>query len=74
MEHCIGQVINLKRPPEAKEITIDIPAYTQYPIDDEVLVNIEQEFFCSSTSDNVNCHNVFRYSSAAMLKRRYFIL
>lgn len=42
MEHCIGQVINLKKPPEEKEITIDIPAYTQSPIDDEVLVNIEQ--------------------------------
>lgn len=42
MEHCVGRVINLKKPPQAKEITIDIPAYTQDPIDDEVLVNIER--------------------------------
>lgn len=42
MEHCVGRVINLKKPPQAKEITVDIPAYTQDPIDDEVLVNIEQ--------------------------------
>lgn len=42
MEHCVGRVINLKKPPQAKEITVDIPAYTQNPIDDEVLVNIER--------------------------------
>jgi hypothetical protein len=42
MEHCVGRVINLKKPPQAKEMTVDIPAYTQNPIDDEVLVNIEK--------------------------------
>ncbi|WP_298033996.1 DEAD/DEAH box helicase [uncultured Dysosmobacter sp.] len=42
MEHCIGRVINLKKPPQAKEMSVDIPAYTQNPIDDEVLVNIEE--------------------------------
>lgn len=42
MEHCVGRVINLKKPPQAKEMSVDIPAYTQNPIDDEVLVNIEK--------------------------------
>ena len=42
MEHCVGRVINLKKPPQAKEMSVDIPAYTQNPIDDEVLVNIEE--------------------------------
>ena len=42
MEHCVGRVINLKKPPEEKEMSVDIPAYTQNPIDDEVLVNIEK--------------------------------
>lgn len=42
MEHCVGRVINLKKPPQKKEMSVDIPAYTQNPIDDEVLVNIEK--------------------------------
>ena len=43
MEHCVGKVINLKQPPEPNQLVVDIPAYTQNPIDDEVLVNIEKE-------------------------------
>lgn len=42
MKHCVGRVINLKKPPQKQEMTIDIPAYTQNPIDDEVLVNIDK--------------------------------
>lgn len=43
MEHCIGTVINLKKPPKVERMDVDIPAFTQNPIDDEVLVNIEKE-------------------------------
>lgn len=43
MEHCVGKVINLKKPPEKQDMIVDIPAFTQNPIDDEVLVNIERE-------------------------------
>lgn len=43
MEHCVGKVINLKKPPKKQEMIVDIPAFTQNPIDDEVLVNIERE-------------------------------
>ena len=43
MEHCVGTVINMKKPPEAETMEVDIPAFTQKPIDDEVLVNIERE-------------------------------
>lgn len=43
MEHCVGKVINLKQPPRPDQLIVDIPAYTQNPIDDEVLVNIEKE-------------------------------
>ena len=43
MEHCVGTVINLKKPPTREKMVVDIPAYTQNPIDDEVLVNIEKE-------------------------------
>ncbi len=43
MEHCIGRIINMKEPPEREEMVVDIPAFTQNPIDDEVLVNIPRK-------------------------------
>lgn len=43
MEHCVGKVINLKKPPEKRDMIVDIPAFTQNPIDDEVLVNIDRQ-------------------------------
>ena len=53
MEHCVGKVINLKKPPQAEQTNVDIPAFTQNPIDDEVLVNIEK--------DDVQAFNMQRY-------------
>lgn len=53
MEHCVGKVINLKRPPHAEQTNVDIPAFTQNPIDDEVLVNIEK--------NDVKVFNMHRY-------------
>ena len=53
MEHCVGKVINLKRPPHAEQTNVDIPAFTQNPIDDEVLVNIEK--------NDVKAFNMHRY-------------
>lgn len=53
MEHCVGKVINLKRPPQLEQTIVDIPAFTQNPIDDEVLVNIEK--------DEVKTFNMDRY-------------
>lgn len=42
MEHCVGKIINLKKPPEIQKTAVDIPAYDQDPISDEVLVNIDR--------------------------------
>ncbi|MBR2455139.1 MAG: DEAD/DEAH box helicase [Clostridia bacterium] len=53
MEHCVGKVINLKQPPQLQQTIVEIPAFTQNPIDDEVLVNIEK--------DEVKAHNMERY-------------
>lgn len=53
MEHCVGKVINLKQPPQMEQTNVDIPAFTQNPIDDEVLVNIEK--------DEVKAFNMDRY-------------
>ncbi len=43
MEHCVGKIINLKKPPKKEEMVVDIPAFTQNPIDDEVLINIDKK-------------------------------
>lgn len=59
MEHCVGRIINLKKPPQIETMTVDIPAYTQDPIDDEVLVNIEQ--------NEVKSFNMDRYQRFATL-------
>lgn len=36
MEHYVGRIINLKRPPEKENISIDIPLIVQNPIESEV--------------------------------------
>lgn len=43
MEHYIGNVINLRKPPPKEQIVVDIPLVDQNPIDSEVLVNLEEE-------------------------------
>ena len=39
MEHCIGTIVNLKKPPDKERMIVDIPAFEQDPIDYEVLIN-----------------------------------
>lgn len=41
MEHYVGRIINLKKPPEKEIVAIDIPFVDQNPIEREVLVNLE---------------------------------
>ena len=43
MEHYVGRIINLKKPPEQREIIVDIPLVDQNPIDSEVLINLDEE-------------------------------
>ena len=66
MEHCVGKVINLKQPPEPNQLVVDIPAYTQNPIDDEVLVNIEKE--------EVKAFNMDRYQRFESLPKELQVI
>lgn len=66
MEHCVGKIINLKQPPEPNQLVVDIPAYTQNPIDDEVLVNIEK--------DEVKPFNMDRYQHFESLPKELQII
>jgi len=42
MEHYIGRIINLKTPPKEESVVIDIPIIDQNPIENEVLVNLDE--------------------------------
>lgn len=58
MEHYVGRIINLKRPPEKENISIDIPLIVQNPIESEVLVNLEKEDV-KDIKDNKKRYNDF---------------
>lgn len=58
MEHYVGRIINLKRPPEKENISIDIPLIDQNPIESEVLVNLEKEDV-KDIKDNKKRYNDF---------------
>lgn len=42
MEHYVGKIINLHKPPEKERTIVDFPFYEQNPIASEVLVNLEE--------------------------------
>jgi len=58
MEHYVGQVINLKKPPEKKEMMVDFPFFEQNPIDTEVLINIAEKEVID-VSDNIKRYSDF---------------
>ena len=43
MEHYIGKVINLQKPPEKERTDVDFPFFVQNPIASEVLVNLDED-------------------------------
>lgn len=43
MEHYVGIIINLKKPPKKELVSVDIPIIDQNPIDSDVLVNLEED-------------------------------
>lgn len=42
MEHYVGKVVNLKKPPQKESIAIEIPIADQNPIEKEILVNLNE--------------------------------
>lgn len=43
MEHYVGKVVNLKKPPQKESIEIEIPITDQNPIEKEILVNLNED-------------------------------
>lgn len=42
MEHFVGRIINLHKPPKLESTKVDFPFYEQNPISSEVLVNLDK--------------------------------
>ena len=42
MEHYVGKIINLRKPPEKEIMRVEFPFFEQNPIASEVLVNLEE--------------------------------
>lgn len=42
MEHYVGKIINLRKPPEKETMRVEFPFFEQNPIASEVLVNLEE--------------------------------
>lgn len=59
MEHYVGKVINLHKPPEKVQTTVDFPFFDQNPIASEVLVNLD-ESEVKNINDNVQRYRKFR--------------
>lgn len=59
MEHFVGRIINLKKPPEKERVDVDIPLIDQNPIDSEVLVNLDEDRV-KDINDNKKRYNEFK--------------
>ena len=42
MEHYVGKIVNLHRPPKEEKTYVDFPFYEQNPIASEILVNLDE--------------------------------
>ena len=59
MEHYVGNIINLRRPPQKEIVSVDIPLVDQNPIESEVLVNLDKENI-KDINDNLKRYNAFK--------------
>lgn len=59
MEHYVGKIINLRKPPERMETHVDFPFFEQNPIDSEILVNLEKTEV-KDINDNLSRYTEFK--------------
>lgn len=59
MEHYVGKVINLHKPPNAEKMHVDFPFFEQDPIASEVLVNLDENEV-RDINDNKSRYNEFK--------------
>lgn len=51
MVHYVGRVYNFNRPPDKSDVLIDIPFFEQNPINDEVLIHLEEKDVRNTETD-----------------------
>ena len=51
MQHYVGHIYNFNSPPKKSSITVDIPFHEQSPIQDEVLINLDEKDVLNKESD-----------------------
>lgn len=59
MEHYVGRIINLHKPPQKEQTIVDFPFFDQDPIASEVLVNLN-ESEVKDINDNLQRYRNFR--------------
>ena len=59
MEHYVGRIINLQKPPVPQETHVDFPFYEQNPIASEILVNLAPDDVLD-INDNIKRYNEFK--------------
>ncbi len=59
MEHYVGKIINLKKPPEVETTEIDFPFFEQNPISTEILINLD-ETDIRDINDNIKRYEEFK--------------
>jgi len=65
MEHYVGRIINLRKPPDKENIIVDLPFIEQNPIDKEVLINLQPSDI-KDINDNRNVYNEFHSLDAEL--------
>ena len=58
MEHYVGKIINLRKPPEKEVMSVEFPFFEQNPIASEVLINLEKTEVVD-INDNLERYNEF---------------
>lgn len=59
MEHYVGKIINLRKPPEKEIMRVEFPFFEQNPVASEVLVNLE-EADVVDINDNLTRYRAFQ--------------
>lgn len=67
MEHYVGKVINLHKPPETEQTYVDFPFFEQNPIASEVLVNLDESEI-KNINDNQKRYQEFKSKDTELQK------
>ena len=65
MEHYVGRIINLQKPPQPQKTSVDFPFFDQNPVSKEILVNLDENEI-KDVNDNLARYKDFRSKDPAL--------